>query len=157
MARAALALDAASADGLPQALERAAALFSAAGDRELRRSFVAWCGGVLSPRLGGRLPILVDNEETTMLAETLRERDELKIDEGRREGRRKGRREGRQEGRREVLCSLAGRRFGAITGTELAAVLAGVEDGAELERIGTLIIDCRDGADFLARARLRRS
>ena len=78
-----------------------------------------------------------------MLAETLRERDEMKIDEG------------RQEGRREALCSLASRRFGAATGTELAELLAGVEDGAELERIGTLIIDCDSGPDFLARARLR--
>ena len=142
LARAALALDAASAHGLAAALERAAALFSAAGDRELRRSFATWCRGVLSPRLGGRLPTLVDNEETTMLAETLRERDEMKIDEG------------RQEGRREVLCSLAGRRFGADTGAELAALLAGVEDG-ELERIGTLIIECGNGPDFLARARTR--
>ena len=55
-----------------------------------------------------------------MLAETLRERDELKIDEG----------------RREVLCSLARRRFGAATGVELAALLAGVKDGAELARRG---------------------
>ena len=47
------------------------------------------------------------------------------------------------------------RRFGADTGAELAALLAGVEDGAELERIGTLIIDCGSGPDFLARARLR--
>ena len=82
-----------------------------------------------------------------MLAETLRERDELKIDEGRREG--------RHQGRREVLCSLASRRFGAATGAELAALLAGVEDGAELARIGTLIIDCVSGPDFLARAQLR--
>jgi len=81
-----------------------------------------------------------------MLAETLRERDELKIDEGRQEGRREV---------REVLCSLASRRFGAATGTELAALLASVEDGAELARIGTLIIDCGSGPDFLARARLR--
>ena len=145
LARAALALDAASANGLPLALERAEALFAAAGDRELRRSFAAWCGGILGPRLGGRLP---DDKETTMLAETLRERDEMKIDEGRRQGLRAG--------RREVLCGLAGRRFGADTGAELAALLAGVEDGAELARIGTLIIDCRSGADFLARARLRR-
>ena len=169
LARAALALDAASAQGLAAALERAVALLSAADDQELWRSFAAWCGGVLSPRLGGRLPILVDNKETTMLAETLREWDEQKIDEGRRqgqqegrrqgqqEGRRQGQQEGRQEGQRKVLCSLAGRRFGADAGAELAALLAGVEDGAELERIGTLIIDCRDGADFLARARLRRS
>ena len=99
-----------------------------------------------------------------MLAETLQEWDEQKINEGRREGRRagrrEGRREGRQEGRREVLgeerallCRLAGRRFGTATGDELAAVLAGVEDASELARIGTLIIDCESGRDFLARAR----
>ena len=82
-----------------------------------------------------------------MLAETLRERDEMKIDEGRREGLRAG--------QQEVLCSLASRRFGAATGAELAAVLAGVENGAELARIGTLIIDCGSGPDFLARARRR--
>lgn len=74
-----------------------------------------------------------------MLAETLRERDELKIDQG------------RQEGRRELLCSLADRRFGADTGAELAALLAGVEGSAELERVGTLIMDCDNGPDFLAR------
>ena len=158
LARAALALDAASADGLPLALERAVALFSAADDQELWRSFVAWCGGILSPRLGGRLPALVDNRGTTMLAETLRERDELKIDEGRREGIRAGRQEGRREvlaQERALLCGLASRRFGAATGAELAAILAGVEDGAELARIGTLIIDCGSGPDFLARARPR--
>ena len=151
LARRALALDAASPQGLPPALERAAAQFSAAGDQELWRSFVAWCGGTLSPRLGGRPPVLVDDKETTMLAETLRERDELKIEEGRQEGRR----EGRQEGQRALLCSLAGQRFGAAAGAELATVLAGVEDGAELARIGALIIDCGSGLELLARARPR--
>ncbi len=143
LARAVLALDAASPQGLAPALERAVALLSAMDDQELWWSFVAWCGGILSPRLGGRLPTLVDDKETTMLAETLREWDEQKIDEGRREG------------QRDVLCSLASRRFGAATGAELEAVLAGVEDASELARIGTLIIDCDSGPDFLARARLR--
>ena len=102
-----------------------------------------------------------------MLAETLREWDEQKIAEGRREGMRRGRQEGvragrqegrlagRQEGQREVLCSLAGRRFGAAAGAELEAVLAGVEDASELARIGALIIDCDSGPDFLARVRRR--
>ena len=81
-----------------------------------------------------------------MLAETLRERDELKLNEGRREGRREV---------QALLCSQARRRFGAAVGTELADVLANVEDGAELARIGTLIIDCNTGPDFLARARRR--
>ena len=81
-----------------------------------------------------------------MLAETLREWEEQKIAEGRQEAL-------AQE--RALLRSLASRRFGAATGAELAAILAGVEDGAELTRIGTLIIDCGSGPDFLARARSR--
>ena len=174
LARAVLALDAAPAQGLVPALERAVALLSALDDQELWRSFVAWCGGTLSPRLGGQMPALVENKETTMLAETLREWDEQKIAEGRLVGRQEGRREGRlagrqegrragrQEGRREVLaeerallCSQASRRFGAAAGAELEAVLAGVEDASELARVGALIIDCDSGADFLARVRRR--
>ena len=139
--RAALALDAASVPGLKPALERAVMLFSATGDQELWRSFEAWCAGILIPRWG-RLPTLVDNKETTMLAETLREWEEQKIAEGRQEA-------------LALLRSLASRRFGAATGAELAAILAGVEDGAELTRIGMLIIDCGSGPDFLARARRR--
>ena len=157
-ARAVLALDAASGQGLAPALARAEALFSAASaadDRELWQSFAVWCHGILSPRLDGQLPTLANHKETTMLAEALRERDEMKIDEGRREGRQEGRQAGRQEGQREVLCGLASRRFGAAAGAELEAVLAGVEDASELARIGALIIDCDSGADFLARARLR--
>ena len=154
LARAVLALDAASVPGLAAALERAAALLAAVDDRELWRSFEVWCDGVLSPRLGGRPQTLANMMETTMLAETLREWDEQKIDEGRQEGRREGRQEVLEE-ERALLCSQAGRRFGAATGTELAAVLANVEDGGELARIGTLIIDCGTGPDFLARARPR--
>ena len=182
-ARAVLALDAASGQGLEPALARAEALFSAADDQALWQSFAVWCHGILSPRLDGQLPALANHKETTMLAEALRERDEMKIDEGRligrqegrregrragrqegrregrragrQEGRREGRQAGRQEGQREVLCGLASRRFGAAAGAELAAVLAGVEDASELARIGALIIDCDSGADFLARARLR--
>ena len=150
LARAVLALDAASVEGLEPALERAVALLSAVDDQELWLSFVAWCAGVLDPSVSDRLPTLADNREATMLAETLRERDELKIDEGRREGRR----ETLQE-ERALLCSQARLRFGAAVGTELADVLANVEDGAELTRIGTLIIDCNTGPDFLARARRR--
>ena len=60
-----------------------------------------------------------------------------KLDEGRREG---------IAAERALLCSLAGRRFGAATGTEIA----GVEDSDELARVGTLIIDCGSGSDLLA-------
>ena len=152
--RAVVALDAAPADGLAAALERVAALLAAVDDRELWRSFETWCDGVLSPRLGERPSTLANMMETTMLAETLREWDERKIDEGRQERMWAGRQEGRREvleEERALLCSQAGRRFGAATGAELAVVIAGVEDGTELARIGTLIIDCGTGPDFLAR------
>ena len=93
----------------------------------------------------------MNDKETTKLAETLQEWEEEKIDEGRREGRV----EGRQGGQREVLRSLAGQRFGAATGTELAIVLADIEGASELARIGTLIIDCGSGQELLARVRPR--
>ena len=54
-----------------------------------------------------------------------------------------------------LLCSQAGRRFGAATGAELASVLADVEDSDELARVGALIIDCGSGSDLLAQARPR--
>ena len=157
LARTALALDAASAPGLTPALQRAAALYSAADDeeaddQELWLSFRAWCDGILGPRFGGQLRTLLDNKETTMLAETLQEWDEQKINEGRRAGRREGRQEVLGE-ERALLCSQASLRFGEATSTELATILAGVEDASELARVGTLIIGCESGSDFLARAR----
>ena len=85
-----------------------------------------------------------------MLEETLREWEERKLDEGRQEGRREG-----LAAERALLCSQAGRRFGAATGTALAGVLAGVEDSDELARVGALIIDCGSGSDLLAQARPR--
>ena len=148
--RAALALDAASADGVHLALDRAVALYWAADDQELWRSFLAWCRGTLSPLLGDQLPALVEDKERNMLAETLRERDELKIEEGRQEGRQEG-----LMGQRALLCSLAGQRFGDAAGAELSGILAGVNDGAELARVGALIIGCDTASDFLARARSR--
>ena len=149
LARAVQALDAASGQGLAPALARAEGLFSAASaaDREMWQSFVAWCRRILGRRLGERLPALVDDEETTMLAEALRERDEMKIDDGRRAG--------HEEGQRVLLSSLASQRFGTAAGAELEAVLAGVEDASELARVGALIIDCDSSQDFLVRARRR--
>ena len=159
LARAALALDAAPAAGLAAALKRAATLLAEVGDRALQRSFEVWCDGILRPRFGDSLPTLANMMETpTMLADTLREWEERIIDEGRQEGRREGRQEGRQEmlaGERTLLCGQAERRFGAATGQALAGILAGVEDHAELMRIGTLIVDCASGPELLARAQPR--
>ena len=115
-------------------------------DQELWLSFEAWCDGILGPRLGDRLRTFVEKKEKTMLRETLREWDE--------QNRQEGLREGRQEGKRTLLCSLAGQRFGEAAGAELSGILARV-DGAELERVGTLIIGCDTEADFLARVRSR--
>ena len=95
-----------------------------------------------------------------MLEETLREWDEQLIDKGRQQGRQgglqEGRRQGLQEGlenERSMLRGMAERRFGTATGRELAGILAGVEDNAELVRVSTLIVDCATGQDLLARAR----
>ena len=146
LTRAALALDAASGQGLEPALAQAAELFWQASDQELWRSFEAWCDGILGPRLGNQLRTFAEKKEITVLRETLREWDE----------------QNRQEGRREVLeeglaqlCSLASQRFGEAAGAELSGILASVDDGAELARVGTLIIGCDTEADFLARVRSR--
>ena len=65
-----------------------------------------------------------------------------------------GRREGLQEGER-TLCSQVRQRFSEAAGAELSGILASVDDGAELERVGTLVIGCDTEADFLARVRSR--
>ena len=135
-------------------------------DQELWLSFEAWCDGILGPRLGDRLRTFVEKKERTMLRETLREWDEQNRQEGLQEGLQEGRQEGLQEGRQEglqeglqggkrTLCSQARQRFGEAAGVELSGILASVDDGAELERVGTLIIGCDTEADFLARVRSR--
>ena len=154
LTRAALALDAAPGEGLGPALAQAAELFWAADgeedDQELWLSFEAWCDGILGPRLGDGLRTFVEKKEKTMLRETLREWDE----QNRQEGLREGLQEGLQGGKR-TLCSQARQRFGEAAGAELSGILARVDDGAELERVGTLIIGCDTEADFLARVRSR--
>ena len=89
-----------------------------------------------------------------MLRETLREWDERNRQEGLQEGRQEGLQEGLQGGKR-TLCSQARQRFGEAAGVELSGILARVDDGAELERVGTLIIGCDTEADFLARVQSR--
>ncbi len=51
------------------------------------------------------------------------------------------------------LCKLAGRKFGAAVGEELARRLGPVSDAEKLEEVGVLILDCADGAELLARVR----
>ena len=122
-ARAWLALEAAEAAGVAAALRHAAGTFAGIGDATLSRGFKVWCGGVLPQRFGDRLRSLTDMmEKPTMLAETLQEWEEQKLNEGRQEGRLAGRQEGRLAGRtegreeeRERIRRLADRHLDAAT------------------------------------------
>ena len=93
VARAWLALEAADAAGLAAALEHAARTFAQVGDPALSHGLEKWCYGVLPQRFGDRLRSLTDMmEKPTMLAETLQEWEEQKINEGREEERERLRR-----------------------------------------------------------------
>ena len=144
VARAWLALEAADAAGVAAALEHAARTFAGVGDATLWRGFAVWCEGVLPQRFGDRLRSLTDMmEKPTMLAETLQEWEEQKINEGRQEGRLAGREEGRLAGReegrlagreeeRERLRRLAERRFDAATANALDRLFKAADERPEL-------------------------
>ena len=149
IARAVLALDAASAKGLRAALARVLELLREAGDLALAQSFAVWWRGVLAPRFGDSLPSLESlMEEPTMLAETLIEWEELKISEGLERGLERGREEERQ-----LLRLLASRRFGEDTAVALRPLLDSLLDAERLAEVGTLIVDCGTGAELLEGAR----
>ena len=148
VARAWLALEAADAAGVAAALEHAARTFAGAGDAALSRGFAVWCRGVLPQRFGDRLRSLTDMmEKPTMLAETLQEWEEQKLNEGRLAGREEGRLAGRAEGRlagreegrlagreeeRERLRRLAERRFDAATANALDRLFKAAGERPEL-------------------------
>ena len=120
--RAWLALEAASAAGLAAALRHAGGTFAAVGDATLSHAFEVWCG-VLPQRFGDRLRTLTDiMEKPTMLAETLQEWEEQKINEGREEGR---------EEERARLRRLAERHFDAATANKLVHLINAVDDRPE--------------------------
>ena len=122
VARAWLALEAVDAAGLAAALRHAARTFAGVGDATLSRALEVWCG-VLRHRFGGRLRSLTDiMEKPTMLAETLQEWDEQKINEGREEGR---------EEERARLRRLAERHFDAATANKLVHLINAVDDRPE--------------------------
>ena len=177
LGRAALALDAAPANGLAAALGRVLELLGAADDASLSQSFELWCRGVLTPRFGDGLPPLASlMEEPTMLAETLLEWEERKISEGmrrgRKEGMRRGRKEGMQHGRKEglergreegmqrgreeerqLLRSLVARRFDSATAEAIRPLLGSLHDAARLAEVGALIVECETGDELLEGAR----
>ena len=51
---------------------------------------------------------------------------------------------------RELLCRLAGRKFGAGTAERLAGLLAPIGDTGRLAQVGEWIIDCTTGAELIA-------
>ena len=68
------------------------------------------------------------------------------------EGVAQGRAEGVAEGvshERMMLSRLAARRFGVAAGRAVAEAVAEVDDAADLERIGDLIVDCPTEERFL--------
>ena len=120
VARAWLALEAADAAGVSAALEYAARTFAAVGDAALSHGLERWCYGVLRHRFGDRLRTLTDiMEKRTMLAETLQEWDEQKINEGRLAGR---------EEERERIRRLAERHLDAATASEFARLINADEE-----------------------------
>ena len=72
--------------------------------------------------------------------------------EGRREGHQEGRREGVQEGRRSVLRQLALQKFGPEVAGELSRLFDELTDAGRVEALGSAIIECETGAEFLTRA-----
>ena len=153
LCRAAFALDAASAEGAPVSVGRAAELLGEASDGALSRSFELWCRGVSGRRLAKRLPRLANlTEEPLMLAQTLREWEEHNIQRGREEGLQLGREEGvgigvRRE--RRLLCGLAARRFGGATADAIRPLLGSMRGENELAAAGALIVDSGTAAELL--------
>ena len=131
VARAWLALEAADAAGVAAALEHAARTFAGVGDATLSRGFAVWCRGVLPQRFGDRLRSLTDMmEKPTMLAETLQEWEEQKLNEGRMAGREEGRLAGREE-ERARLRRLA-EHFDAATANALDRLFKAADERPKL-------------------------
>ena len=143
-ARAALALEAASAENLEAAMRRVSELLVEAADPSLDGSFDQWSHGVLAPRFGALPSFASFKEEPTMLAETLLEWEELKIGEGLERGLERGREE-----ERRLLRSLAARRFGGETAAAIRPLLSSLRDAESLAEAGALIVDCKTGAELL--------
>ena len=73
--------------------------------------------------------------------------------EGIAEGRVEGIAEGRVEGKRDAICRLARTRFGARELARLPALLAGVTEREDLDRVLDWAAKCADAPQLLARVR----
>ncbi len=140
------------------------------GDDELGPVFVNWVSEVLMPlRFPGadRTEIEDLQEGTTMLAERAKEWTEQWFAEGRetglQEGLERGLEQGLEQGRvqglerglehqRDMAVRQARLRFGDAISKRLSPILGHITDPTTLTKVGDWVIQCRDGAQLLARA-----
>ena len=128
-------------------LERLRDALAWLGDDSLGPVFVNWVSEVLMPlRFPGadRTEIEDLQEGTTMLAERAKEWTEQWFAEGLQEG--------LEQGQREMAVRQARLRFGDAVAERLPSVLDRIADSATMAEVGDWVIQCRDGAELLARA-----
>ena len=121
------------------------------GDDEQGPVFVNWVSEVLMPLRfpeADRTEIENLQEGTTMLAETAKEWTEQWFAEGLQEGLQQG----LEQGRRDMAVRQARLRFGDAVAERLSPVLDRIADPAALAAVGDWVIQCRDGAELVARA-----
>ena len=163
----------ASVETVLKVVEEVLATYPGSPHAELRRAFREWIIGAVeawgfaeevlarvnSLQEAGRMYATIEEEKRRMYATI--EEEKRRMHEGfeeskkraLREGIGQGRAQGRAEGRATLVCRQARRKFGGDTAKQLSTLLEGISDPDRIARIGDWILDCDDGADFLARAR----
>ena len=127
-------------------------------DDELGPVFVNWVSEVLMPLRfpdADRREIEDLQEGTTMLAERAKEWTEQWFAEGLQEGLEQGRAQGLERGlehQRDMAVRQARLRFGGAVAEQLSSLLDSIADPAALATVGDWVIQCRDGAELLARS-----
>ena len=145
------------------------------GDDPLGPVFVNWVSEVLLPLRfpeEDRTEIEDLQEGATMLADRAKEWTEQwfaegretglqeglergrvqGLEQGRVQGLEQGRVQGLEQGRRDMAVRQARLRFGDAVADRLSPVLERVADPAALTAVGDWVIQCRDGAELVARA-----
>ncbi len=94
-----------------------------------------------------------------MLAERAKEWTEQWFAEGREEGLQEGLEQGRVQGlerglehQRDMAVRQARLRFGDAISKRLSPILGHITDPTTLTKVGDWVVQCRDGAELLARA-----
>ena len=82
----------------------------------------------------------------------LEEGREQGIQQGREQGIQQGREQGRSQGRAHILRQLAARKFGPDAADIVTALLDGVTDPADIDKLAHAVVDCDNAEDFVERA-----